>query len=207
MFEPYLQNLWLIRQEALVGGAVILLAVVPGWWLGREPRRWAVRLVGWWLDQIVRPLLASRWWLRRAVTIAANNTAVCAGMVVLGALGPVAWIAVASVGLGLGIALRQMIGIDVPEEERRAEQPTMPRAKMQEAIGVALNLLEIPAIMVAAGLSLAQGAMSSVLELPGAVVLFASVVIPLLIVSAAGEALWMGVNPLLSQSRPHGHHR
>ncbi len=196
MPESVLHNLMLIRQEALIGGVVIVLAVAPGWWLGRDRGHLLVRTVGWWIDRIVHPLLVSRSWLRRTVTIAANNATVCATMVVLGPLGHVAWVAVAGVGLGLGIALRLMISLYLPGLGDR-QAPDAPRHPVRETIGLALNLLEVPAIMIAAGLSLAQGALSATLGLAEAALAFVAVALPLLIVSAAGEALWMGVSPEL----------
>ncbi len=200
MIELPLDSLSLIWRESLVGGAVILVGVVAGWWAGPARRRWPVRVVAWWLAHVVRPVIASRSWLRRAVTIAANNTLVCATLVLLGPLGRVAWLGVACLGLGLGIALRLMFGAYASSEGDIGA--VVPRGRVRELIGVALNLLEVPAIMLAAGLGLGQGALSPALDLPGALWVFGLIVFPLLVVSAAGEALWMGAVPDLPEPPP-----
>jgi hypothetical protein len=161
-----------------------------------------VRAVAWWLEHVVRPLMASRSWLRRATIIAANNSLVCLLLVLVGSLGSIAWAAVACVGVSLGIALRLMLPEDVPEEEDAEEAAPAQRRSVAEGVGLALNLLEIPAIAISAGLSLGQGAMASATTLPTGIWLFAWVVLPLLIVAAAGEALWMSVNPDLPRFWP-----
>lgn len=196
MPDAVFQNLFLIRQEAFVGGVLIVFAVAPGWWLGRDRGHLLVRTMAWWIDHVVHPLLVTRSWLRRTTTIAVNNATVCASMVLLGPFGYVAWVGVAGVGLGLGIALRLMIGSYLPGMDDR-ESPPAARHPIRETLGLALNLLEVPAIMIAAGASLAQGALSSTLSLTGALAVFVVIVLPLLIVSAAGEALWMSVSPEL----------
>lgn len=70
----------------------------------------------------------------------------------------------------------------------QAARPGRPWA-MQ--IGFALNLIEVPAIMLTAGLCLSQGAWRGAIGLDAALTTYAAVVVPMLIVSAAGEALWM----------------
>lgn len=99
----------LIWRESLDGSAVILAFAAFGWHLGRARRAPLVRTVSWWLDLVVRPLFASRSWLRRAVIIFANNSLILAAAVLLGSLGHVAWAAVGCIGLGAGVALRLMI--------------------------------------------------------------------------------------------------
>lgn len=177
--------------HGLVGTGVILAGAVAGWRLGRRPERRAARLVAWWLRRVVRPLMASRSWWRRAVIIAANNSLTCALMVGLGAAGPVAWAAVAGVGVGLGLALRLML--TSPPEQGASVERGVGRQRVVTWLGVALNLLEIPAIALSAGLCLAQGALWPVLTWAGAWRLFGCFVLPALAIAAAGEALWMGV--------------
>jgi hypothetical protein len=113
---------------------------------------------------------------------------VCVGVVLLGALGPLAWLAVAGVGLAFGLALRLLI--DLPETQA-FEPPKTPQRKLLMRIGLALNMLEPPAILLAAGLSLAQGARGGDISLGTGLAVFAQIVLPLLILAACGEALWL----------------
>jgi hypothetical protein len=195
MIDQCVELIPALWQEALVGGAVILVAAVVGAWVGGARHHWTVRIVAWWLARVVGPLLESRAWSGRAARIAANNSLICAAVVCLGALGHVAWLAVVCVGMGLGIALRLMSSAIPDTEDHAEDKPAMPRRPVLEAMGFVLNALEIPAIMLAAGLSLGQGAMSATLHLSSAMAIFGLVVVPLLVVSAAGEALWMGLVP------------
>ncbi|UCF34920.1 MAG: hypothetical protein JSV78_06355 [Phycisphaerales bacterium] len=177
-----------ILPGALVGGAVMVIAAWAGWRIGRGPHGWLVRATQFWLEHVVRPILATRSWPQKAALIALNNSIVCAALVLLGALGPLAWLAVAGVGLALGLALRLLI--DLPETQA-FESPKTPQRKLLMRIGLALNMLEPPAILLAAGLSLAQGAWRSDI-LPGmGLAVFARIILPLLVLAACGEALWL----------------
>ncbi len=194
MFGYHLHNLLLIWRQSLAGGAAIVVCVAIGWWIGRARGNWFVRVVSWWLRHVVHPLLSSRTWFRRTVIIAANNSLICATVVVLGSFGHIAWLGVAGIGLGLGVALRLTIAETIAEGH---DEPPAGRRWFLEGVGFALNALEVPAIMLAAGLSLGQGAMSPALSLTSALAAFALWVLPMLVVSAAGEALWMTVAPCL----------
>ena len=57
--------------------------------------------------------------------------------------------------------------------------------------------------MLSAGLSLAQGAMSHNVSLADAWATFGLLVVPMLIISAAGEALWMTVDRGFRLDWPH----
>ena len=195
MFDRCLDSVFCVWQESLVGGAMIVACVAVGWWLGRSRRGWLVRVVSWWLEHVVRPVMEGRTWFRRAVIIAANNLVICAVVVVLGSCGHVAWLAVGGIGLGLGIALGLMIPVVMADEDE--EGRPAPRRRILTAVGLALNVLEVPAIMLSAGLSLAQGAMSSTVSLGTALQVFALFAFPMLVVSAGGEALWMTVDSQL----------
>lgn len=200
MFDRCLESVFQVWPESLAGGAAIVACVAVGWRLGRARRSRLVRVVSWWLQHVVRPVMESRTWFRRTVIITANNSVICAVVVVLGSLGRVAWLGVAGIGLGLGIALRLMIPLAaaVQDEETRRTG----RRRALTAVGLALNVLEVPAIMLSAGLSLAQGAMSSTLDLSTALEVFALFAFPLLVVGAAGEALWMTVDSRLPKLWP-----
>jgi len=212
-----IHTLGLVFYESLVGGAAIVVCVVIGWHVGRERQARFVRLIAWWLDHIVYPLLAKQSWFKRMVTIAVNNSLVCAAVVVLGAVWSLSWLGVAFVGLGLGVALRLLFDVEPTAQDDIDDEPgaqdqwcashrvTGPHLRWLATIGFVLNLLEVPAIMFSAGLSLGQGSIGSVLSLSDALTAFASVVMPVLIVSAAGEALWMTLDPRLSERmRPGG---
>ena len=68
----------------------------------------------------------------------------------LGSIGGVVWLAVGGVGLSLGIALRLLGGNLAAADGARSQAPTSPKRRALEGIGFALNVLEIPAIMLAA---------------------------------------------------------
>jgi hypothetical protein len=185
-----LVGLWKV---ALLAGLVIGAGVTAGWWLARDTQSAFVRLVRAWLSLVVRPLFGRSRWLRRTIIIAANNSLVCLIMVLMGALGQLAWLGVAGTGLGLGAALRLMltkgpaVGLGPPPTHRR---PVL------EGVGFAVNMLEIPAILMSASLSLGQSALGSLVATGQALHAFLLVVVPLLLLAAMGEALWMSVTPL-----------
>ena len=178
--------------EALLGGLLIVLGSVVGWGLGqRGGRAWLERAVRWWLDVVVRPLGAGAGWARRAVVIAANNAAVCLLLVLMGSLPPLGWLGTFGVGVGLAVGVQQLQGRLA--ERRPREGRTDSRLTM---VGLALNLLEPPAILIATGLCLGQG---DGVTLGEAVRAYGVVVLPLLVVAAGGEALWMTRSGLFEQ--------
>lgn len=188
--DPVVHTIQTALPHCLAGGLVIGVGVCAGWWEARRPGRWTVQAVEWWLDHLVRPLLGSRSWPRRTLVIAANNISVCAVMTALGALGPAAWVGVAGVGFSLGIGLRLLLA--TTQTPVTDGPPLSGRQRIASWIGIALNMLEPPAILLAAGLALSQGALSPTIALAAAWGTFVKVVLPLLVVAAAGEALWMG---------------
>lgn len=190
-------DIWL---ESLLGSLVAFACIGLGWRAGATRESPATRVTMWWLNHIVRPLFVSRSWLRRMVIIAGNNSLICAVVVILGRLGHLAWLGVVCVGLGLGIALRLMLS--VPVEDQDDSETHSARVRVLTGIGLVLNLIEVPALMLTAGLALSQGAISSTLDTRSALTVFAGVALPMLIVSAAGEALWMTINPKLPNFWP-----
>ena len=132
---------------------------------------------------------------RRTAIIAGNNSATCAMMVLLGACGAVALLAVAAVGCGLGLALRLMAPDTPPAAPAPDTWPPTRGQRVAAVIGVGLNLLEIPAIALGAGLCLAQAVLSPTIEWAEAWSMYGRIVLPTLVVAAAGEALWMGIYP------------
>jgi hypothetical protein len=198
VLDSALANLRTILLPSLIGGAVIVICVAVGWRAGRRRTGWLVRCTRYWFDRVAGPLLASGSWAKRALIIAANNSLVCFALVILGALGHLAWLGLAAVGLGLGAALRLML--DLPLANGVKTRLSW-RKRVLAGLGIVLNLLEPPAILLSAGLSLAQGAMGDALDLRLAVLLYVQFVLPVLVVAAGGEALWLTVYNIRSAGR------
>ena len=176
---------------AVIGGVALVVCFAVAWWAAGRRAGWLVRGVSCWLDHVVRPVLDTRSWAKRTAIIAANNSLVCLLLVLLGALGQAAWLGVAGVGLGLGAALRVALDRELPflPEVRLSRWQ-----KVSVGVGITLNMLEPPAILLTVGLSLSQGAVVDKVAMPTALELWARVVLPMLLVAAAGEALWLGVS-------------
>jgi len=174
--------------DSLLGSTLFLSATALGWALGRRRNMVVVRAVSWWMHTVVVPLVSCRLWTQRALVIVTNNALVLAAVVALGVRPVGAALAVGVVGLALGIGLRALSeftphwsapGPNCPAEVRR-----------QVKVGVALNLLELPAVALAVGLSIGR----SRLPLSDADIWWAYGVwvVPLLVFAAGGEALWLG---------------
>jgi hypothetical protein len=128
-----------------------------------------------------------------------NNAGILALMVCLAVSRAAAAIAVIAVGLTLGIALRALGHIHLDWSHPGPNAPIILRRQIR--FGVLLNLLEPPAIAAAVGLALARTSMS--LPAPDAWQAFAMFVVPLLLVAAGGEAMWIGAGLRLgSPQRP-----
>lgn len=191
-----------ILPHALVGGLVMVACVLAGWRHARRRSPWTVRLINWWLDQVVRPLLLARTWRRRTAAIALNNTSICAVLVALGPLSHVVWLAIVGVGFALGIALRIMV--ESPANALFAESARSRAGRWIAGLGFMLNLLEPPAVMLSAGLGLGQRAWAAGVDWTSAWGAFAILALPMLVVAAAGEALWMGVLVRRPSCEPDG---
>jgi hypothetical protein len=129
------------------------------------------------------------------LVILTNNTLVLAGLVALGTSRAGAAAGVAVVGVALGIGLRTL-----SEYSPHWSPPPpncSPRIRRNVRVGVALNLLEFPAIALAVGLSVGRGHLP--LDDEGIWLAFGVWVVPLLILAAAGEALWLGTGIVLRE--------
>jgi len=199
-WEWLIEMLGAVVSHALLGGGVILFGVAFGFREGGLTERFHVRVLIWWMEHVLRPLLATRSWVLRAAGIALNNSVVCLAMVAAGMLGLVVWAVVAVVGFSLGIALRLLItGMgEYPDDDGGMT----PGRRVLVTVGMGLNLLEVPAILLCSGLGLAQGALWQAISTPEAFGLFGWIALPVLAVAAAGEALWMHVCPLPNWNRP-----
>jgi len=191
-------HVWLARQldtvtllvPAMVAGATVSMAcVLTGWWVGRYHSWFIVRFVRLWVTRVVIPILRSPSWASRAAAIATNNVLTCTLLIAMGMTVATAWMAVVSLGLSLGIALRAMSAADRGDSLFSRSTPRLPPTKT--VVGVALNMFEPPAIVVAIGLCLGQRAMFVGVTARQAWDSFAIWVVPMLLVAAAGEALWL----------------
>lgn len=179
--------------ECLIGGLAISIFVIVGCRIGN--RKWMRRPIDWWLRHIVSRVLEGSGWGRRAALISANNATVCGLLVLSGSAGNLAWMATAGLGLGLGGALRLLL----PRINLAPPPPdSSPLRRSLYGVGLVVNMLEVPAILLSAGLSLSQSAWSEKLAGGDALQAYLLIVAPLLVVSAMGEALW------ISLSNPNG---
>lgn len=166
----------------------MVVAVWVGWTNAEGGSLALVRLVRWWLARIMLPQLASRWWLWRTAVIATNNLLILLALMALGRWLAAVLVGVALCGVAMGIALRLLPdlpgGFNLPVGGGHG-------AKWRMGVGVALNLLEPPAIAAALGLAVGR----SVMPLPAVQTwsVFATWVVPAMLIAAGGEALWLGV--------------
>jgi hypothetical protein len=173
----------------LAGTVLTSVAVWVGWATAAIDSHPLVRFVGWWLDRIVLPQVTAGRWIRRAAAIAVNNLLILAGLMVLGRWLIAVLFAIAGCGVAMGIALRLLPGL--PGGTRLANAGESAYGTWRMRVGVGLNLLEPPAIVVALGLAIGRSAIP--LSDLGAWGGFVTWVIPAMLVAAGGEALWLGV--------------
>ena len=173
------------------GTIIVLLCVGVGWTMAAAKRALPVRVVTWWLDCIVVPLLNNNSWWRRVLAIFVNNSLISVIMIAAGRWSISAWAAVVVVGLSLGIGLR------VVRERSRSMFRTASLAEQyadrRMIVGVLLNGFEPPAIALTIGLCLAQSAMPTPVATSDLWLTFALAVLPMLAIAACGEAMWLGV--------------
>lgn len=184
----------------LVGVVVLLIAAVAGWGMAADASFAPIRWLHTWIVRVILPRLRRGSAPACAGFIFLNNATTCALVTAAGGVRGGAWIAILIVGLSLGAAIR-MLGdphwgisasaADLPvEPQPDAATPPAP-ADRYVVIGLLLNLLEVPAIIITLGLAMSRCAVPSLL-LPGEVwCVFAAWVIPLLAIAACGEALWI----------------
>ena len=190
MATRFLNALATLGPSMVVGTIGALLSLVIGWVLGRYRSFLPVRLVVWWVARIILPLLRCRSWPRRTAIIFVNNTGVSAALLGLGMWRWGGRVGVVLLGLNLGIALRHLV---TTTDDLATPATTAPsKARRCTWIGVTLNLLEIPAIVVTLGLAL--GMRSVPLTVTQVWEVFAIGVVPALLIAAGGEALWMGAD-------------
>jgi len=185
-----LKTLFAIWPDVLLGAGLTLVATWVGWRLGRRRSFPPVKAIGWWVVGVVLPLLRWASWSRRTVLIFLNNGTILAVIVAVGGYRYGGIVGATTLGVSLGIALRVMADAS-PGLGDRVGASAGPDSRWRMRIGLALNMLEPPAIVVAVGLSMARGSLKVTTE--QAWWTFAVFVLPALLFAAAGEALWLGV--------------
>jgi hypothetical protein len=192
-------------RPTLIGIVVLVIGAIAGWGMAGDRAFAPARWLRWWLERIILPGLRQGSWLGRALMIFLNNAAICALLILAGGLPAGAWVAVVVVGLSLGAAMRMLTDprwdVSIPPELGEAEDPASevsddgaPPAGLDRvaSLGVLLNLLELPAIAIALGLTMGRLAVPNNLVPTDIWRIYASWVAPLLVVAAAGESLWIG---------------
>ena len=171
-----------------LGTLLMLVGTGAGWAMGRQSSLPPVRWIAWWVRRVVLPLIRCRAWWRRAAMIFVNNASILALLLALGRWRVLPLFGIAAMGMSLGIAIRVMLDLPADPLVLGPARSNAERRRMR--VGVALNLLEPPVIMLTIGLSLAQQA----IPLSSAQVweTFALWVIPATLLAAGGEALWLG---------------
>jgi len=174
--------------RALLGVGLMAFACIAGWQISSGMAAAPVRLVRWWVLRVLMPILRGRSWLRRATVIYANNLLI---LTMLVACAPWLWAVVAgiaAIGAAMGIALRtlssepSLASVEASQEARSVSGRVI--------WGMALNMLEPPAIAVALGLALSYATVP--LDATQLWRTFWCVVAPAMLLAAAGESLWMG---------------
>ena len=179
----------------LLGGGLLLVATGAGTALAGVPSFLPVRLVKWWVRHIARFVFRSRSLTVRTAVVLLNNFTVLTLLVAAGAWTWGAVVAIAIIGVNLGIGLRVLRHETAPLFDGLTQSinrnPAASRDRRLVRWGTTLNLLEPPAIMIALGLSLRRAA--TALDADIVWFTFAMWVVPLTFVAAFGEALWIGV--------------
>lgn len=189
MFVRYWDVVAGVWEGVLLGTALMLVATGAGWAMAQSPSLLPVRLCAWWVRRVVLPLVDCRSSWFRASAIFSNNASILALLVAVGRWPVAPILMVGAVGTSLGIALRVMS--DRMVDRLPAGPPLGTRERWRVRVGVAFNLLEVPAIMLTVGLSLGRRAVPLQTGLVWEA--FAVWILPATLLAAAGESLWLGV--------------
>jgi len=181
-----IRTTWL---EALVGSLLMLAGVPVGFALARNRRLPPVRWINAWVTLVAWPIVQSGRWTHRFVGILVNNTTVLVMLVFLGKWRWACLLGTVALGASLGIGLRLIAAKAIPGPAANHDTENHDFAWR---IGLWLNLLEPPAIALAIGLSLARSSAGPFAAPGPAWNAFVAYILPLLILAAAGEALWLG---------------
>jgi hypothetical protein len=102
----FLQSLW---KPGLVGLIVLVIGAIAGWGMAGTPNFVLTRVMRWWVLKVIVPLLKQPFWLMRAAAIFVNNSLTCVALVACGGVPAGAWIAITTVALAMGAALRVLV--------------------------------------------------------------------------------------------------
>lgn len=182
-----IDSVWL---HAVLGTGLLIVGTVVGWAITPSASFPPVRLIRWWVRRVALPLLRCRSWSRRSAAIFANNILVLVVLTVSGRWHTAAVLAVAGLGVSLGVGLKTL-AVE-PITWRAAEPDSAPDRRRTIRIGLALNCLEPLAIMLTIGLCL--GRASVPLEPVRVWETFGLWAVPLSLLAAGGEALWIGAS-------------
>lgn len=175
-------------RPTIAGVAVLGIGLLAGQGLAAHPEFVPVRAIRFWLSRVLIPGARHARFVVRFLTVFCNNACTSALLIAAGAFPGGAWVAVAAVSVSMGIAIRVLAAGDLP----------WPRGDEEAArdgwvrFGMLLNLLEAPAIVIVLGLSMGRLAAPNGLKTAEIWHIFATIVLPVLIIAAAGEALWLG---------------
>ncbi|HRX85121.1 MAG TPA: hypothetical protein P5572_08890 [Phycisphaerae bacterium] len=178
------------------GTLVLVIAAVAGWGMagdrGFAPAHW----LHWWIGRIILPGLRHGSWFARLGVIFLNNASICALVIAAGSAPAGAWAAIVAVGLSLGSALRMLTDprweFPIAVEPPRTEQGGPAAPDRVTAFAVLVNMLELPAIALTLGLAMGRRAVPNGLSADAVWLVYACWVVPLLLIAAGGEALWIG---------------
>ena len=170
------------------GLATAAIGLAAGWIMAGEARWLPVRLIHAWVKGVLLPGVRRRRSVVRFLVPFLNNSIVLAMLVLAGGYPGGGWAGVCLLGLAMGIALRSVNVEDVAP----TPVPALPPRAFPYRLGLLLNMLEVPAIVIALGLAMGQVAAPN--GLPGADAwrVFGTWVMPALAAAAAGESLWLG---------------
>lgn len=181
----------------LIGTVVLLIGSVAGWGMAGDRSFAPANWLRWWMVRFILPGLRHRFWLARLGVIFLNNATICALTIAAGALPAGAWAAVVLLGLSLGTGMRMLTDprweIVLPEAPEAAAEPEQPPALDRvAALGILVNMLELPAIALTLGLAMGRGPLPNHLAPEAIWRIYACWIAPLLLIAAGGEALWLG---------------
>ncbi len=173
-------------------GCLVLAAMAGGLIVGRGEGGLS-RFLRWWVVDVVLPMIRSRSGVVRAVVIFVNNAVICALLVSLGRWGWLVWVGLIVEGMTLGGSA--MLLSDWAESEDLWNPEQTDRGMRRVRVGFVLNMLELPAIGLSVAVGVGQSFFGSVVSSGQSWSIFAICVVPLLVLAAAGESLWIGAGP------------
>ncbi|MCO6435797.1 MAG: hypothetical protein J5J06_01765 [Phycisphaerae bacterium] len=179
----------------LLGLLLTFSGLVTGHAVARDPRIPLVRLVDWWISRVATGILRSHSTARRAAGIFLNNAGVLTVILATGIWTPLAAAGTFLLGTHLGIGF-QIIGKRVSQREDSQTPPDRGNG-LRLTLGMVLNMLEPPAIVLTLALALAWRNLP--LSAADVWVLYATLSLPGLLLAAIGEGLWTGVVPVQIQ--------